>query len=300
MNTSKQILVDKIMETHQKSGSALLKLMTNNRALPTPDTEDYQLKIVFRLCFDAGKDGGKEIMEFSDGLGVNRAAFKRLKLRGGDFLQFVISTRASTQFELFFVDIERIISIQQNVWGLVGPMFESMWLNLLFICSNLPLPPNGKELFKTVRARDDTTYTSGTLLNIVCSVADAMFSEHLSNCIHLVGSRDRAFTEALNDYVTHLIPAILEAIPASKKKNPSMWTEKDENVLKDVEAKLRILLVDHKAFETPATPILDSLVPLMSPMCASAMLDDWHTVNKGVYMVSHCLSHCMKTRRQPS
>ncbi|KAJ2911591.1 hypothetical protein MD484_g8823, partial [Candolleomyces efflorescens] len=284
-----------ILENRRRSGPALLKLITNNRVAPQPETEDHELARVFRLAYDGGAQTTSDILRYITTLNTTRSdAYRRLAHRGGDFLSFVISTRRSSHFDNFFTDGVKIVAVQTELWGLISPILKFMWNQLLYICCNLPLPPNEGptteeatiQLVSLIQRSHEATYISQPLLDTLVSLADTSFNEHFSGEFLRIGIKDDDYYQSYCDYAEDILSSLREAIRESQLKDPGKWTPQDADVALSAPSKARLILLKHDTLHAPGAPILDNPTPLFSPMCAAAIIDDWTTCSNSVFMVS--------------
>ncbi|KAJ2912801.1 hypothetical protein MD484_g7606, partial [Candolleomyces efflorescens] len=265
-----------ILEEHRKSAPALLKLITNNRLPPLPDTEEDELANVFRVSYQAGKPYPTDIMTFMKTLNVTRAnTYRRLSLRGGDFLSFVIETRASKQFAHFFTDSAK---------------------EAIYICSEVAAPdlPQGAEdidiqycnqIVDQLKNLPAETYLSTVVLDILMEVADSMFNEHFSAEFISIGTRSAEYRDSFNGYSADLIESFEQALELSLRETPQIWTGPDRTVKGYALNKLRLLLLSQACFRAAGEPHFDSPIPIFSPMCGASMIDGWIDASEGVYMV---------------
>ncbi|RXW19249.1 hypothetical protein EST38_g6618, partial [Candolleomyces aberdarensis] len=286
---------DGILENRRQSGPALLKLITNNRVAPQPETEAHELARVFRLAHNGGAPTTSDILGYISTLNSTRNdAYRRLAQRGGDFLSFVIGTRLSHHFDNFYTDSAKIVSVQTEVWGLVSPIIKFMWNQLLFVCSNTPAPEsNGPitegfcvRLVRLIQSHDPDKYISRPVLDTLVNMADSSFNEHFSGEFLRIGMKDEAYYNSYCDYAQEILQHFREAVRESRLKDPGKWTAQDEEVALAAPAKLRLILLKHTTLHAPGAPILDNPTPLLSPMCAATMIDDWCSCQDSVFMVS--------------
>lgn len=215
----------------------------------------------------------------------------RLELRGGEFLQFVISTRISTHFHHFFTETERIIQVQQRIWGLVSPFFQLMLDQLTYIASDdlIPDPLDTKSpqfrasLFAAVTSKASNRYTSPQVLDTLVQIADEQFNEHLVDLISQVGTDSEEFAQAHRQYVKGVISKFSSALTAPELAD---LPPRDRSVLALAQTKLKLILYHHSVWKAEGAPQIDGKVPLFSPMCVSSMIDDWSSLDKILFIVS--------------
>jgi hypothetical protein len=297
-------LIEKLMDPGRESATALFKLMTNNRLPPAPSSEADELSRLFRLAYDGGAESAEALLDYVQSLTSTRPElYRRLSQRGGDFLWFVIDTRASHYFDNFFTDTTKIINVQQELWGLLGPFFRFMWEQLLYVCSDIPVQQETEpitddfrqEFVRLVKSRTRTTYLSPVTLSCLLEAADASFDEHFGPEFAGIGSRSQQYSESFQGYARDVVNGFTERMRESKLNQPDQWQERDEGVAEAALKKLHYVLLKQVGFRAPGSPIIDTSTPLFSPISAATMLDDWLSVKDMVYMVSEYQLHA--TRR---
>ncbi|KAJ2927779.1 hypothetical protein H1R20_g9313, partial [Candolleomyces eurysporus] len=289
------ILYDKdiIMQNIQHSASGLLKLITNNRLAPAPQTENHELFTVFRMAYESKATQGDALFEVLSTLKSKRGeAYRRMVQRGEDFLAFNIETRASTHFDHFYTDSAQIINIQQSTWGLIGPFIRFMWRQLLYICSEAPIPERfdditdeyRSQILEVVNGSPASTYVSHVLLDALVALADDAYNEHFSGEFLHVGTKDEGYWNSYNGYCRHVVNGFEEALVESRNTDSKRWTERDEAVAKEAPTKLRLILYKQAAFRAPEALKLDSAPPLFTPMCGAAIIEDWYSLKDTIYL----------------
>ncbi|KAJ2915367.1 hypothetical protein MD484_g5013, partial [Candolleomyces efflorescens] len=286
---------DGILENRRQSGPALLKLITNNRVPPQPETEEHELSRVFRLAYEGGVPNTSRILQYISTLNSTRNdAYRRLEQRGGDFLAFVIGTRLSTLFDNFFTDSAKIVNVQSELWGLISPVLTFMWNQLLYVCSTLPVVECEGPITDDVCTRlvnlisqsSSQRYISRPVLDTVLTLADASFNEHFGGEFTRIGIEDEAYYQSYCDYAEDIMSSIREALRQAQVNDPARWKAQDTAVALHAPTKLRLLLMKHAVLHAPGAPIIDNPTPIFSPMSAAAIIDDWSGCANGIFMVS--------------
>ncbi|KAJ2911385.1 hypothetical protein MD484_g9029, partial [Candolleomyces efflorescens] len=277
---------ERILQSQQLYGPALLKLITNARVAPAAETEDHELSTVFALAFDARAQGTLDTINYISTLNTKRAdAYKRLSIRGGDFMHFVIQTRASTAFDHFYTDSAKILYVQQEVWGLVRPFMWYLWNQGLYMCSDIVTVATYPALSSALKNWDKTIYISRPVLDVLMIVADEAFNEHLADSLIYMGTRSAEYSEAFSDYTAYIATNLPTALKRSQQDEPGKWTARDIGVGLETGRRVRHILTKQAAYHEPGYPSVDSSVPLFTPMCGTMMLDHWCSVKESLYMV---------------
>lgn len=285
-----------------------MKLLTNNKVPPAPDTEAHQLKNLFRFAHTAGQTDAETLLQYATSLDVpHHKDYNRLVTRGYDFLTFVIATRASTHFDNFMTDSRHIVDVQHYLWGLLAPSFRFMLQQLFYIASDADLPTCDQEqepeeytqqLYTAVTSPSPDRYLSKTILDLLVQAADEAFNEHLADEVRLVGTEDKKYLTLFQDYATLVGDRLQELIDAYKLDKPSNWRAQDEAIVDDALGKLHVILVDQAAFEHVDAPALDGPMPLLSTVAASMIIDHWWALRHVLYAVSTTL-HCPTIAEAP-
>ncbi|KAJ3528700.1 hypothetical protein NMY22_g9301 [Coprinellus aureogranulatus] len=288
----------KLQELQRHSPTAMLKLLTNNRLAPAQDSEDHHLKVAFRFAFQSGARNMAALLEYSQTLDQRHLkSLNRLVHRGRDFMDFVISTRVSRQFDNFFTQSERVVSVQEDVWGLVSPIFTSMLQQLVYICSDTPIPTPDDDfgpqfcnnLFEIVINPPPDANTSTLLLDALVALADDEYTEHLSEHVRKIGTPSEEWTEAFRDYRRDMIVEFGYAIDSILSDTNRPVSDIDKEVAAQALTKLKYILKRQAVWKADESPRIHGNMPLLSPICATAMLDDWVTVKDALYIISNLL-----------
>ncbi|TEB27196.1 hypothetical protein FA13DRAFT_1795007 [Coprinellus micaceus] len=280
------------------SPAALLRLLSNNRIPPSPDSEDHTLSTLFSLAHQHGRDHTNLMLEYGSTLQPKHAlASRALQSHGDDFLDFVIATRVSNQFAHFYTHSRRLITVQQHVWGLVAPIFWFMLKQLTYICSNAsleePQQPASSEfrqrLFSSVNQPPDARYVSTRIANSLVRIADEAFNETLADHIRFVGTDSSEYLDAFDAYAKDLSATFRDCLQnlGSEDSEEAPLDERDAQVAQYAPTKLKYILEHQSAFRAEGCPSILGKVPLLSPMCATAMLDDWVSVADMLYIISN-------------
>ncbi|KAF6740938.1 hypothetical protein DFP72DRAFT_863881 [Ephemerocybe angulata] len=288
-----------ILAVRRNSATALLKLLTNNKIGPSPDSEEHTLSNVFQLAYDAiGADGVPNLLTYAGSLAAkHQKAFMYLLNHGSDFLDFVIRTRVSRHFRHFFTNSQKILDVQLELWGLISPLIKFMWKQLIFVASSVELPeknPLTQRGYPTLLAQaimdnDQASITSPIVLDLLVEAADDAFNDQLVDISDQLGTGAEDFENAFPVYIARLETRFRELSESSQLDQPNLWTPEAIGILQSAFPKLRAVLADQAPFDGDGSPNLEGPIPLFSPMCGAALLDDWLGVREVVYMVSLCL-----------
>ncbi|KAJ2913129.1 hypothetical protein MD484_g7297, partial [Candolleomyces efflorescens] len=212
---------EKILQTQQLSGPALIKLITNARIAPAADTEDHELSTIFGLASNAHLQGAIDAVNYLSTLNTKRSdAYKRLSTRGGDFLHFVVKTRASSAFSHFYTDSAKIVSVQQGVWGLIGPFVWYLWNQGLYMCSDIVTIATYPDLASALKKWDPSIYVSRPVLNVLMDVADQAFNEHLADILIYMGTGNEEYSQAFTDYTSFIATNLPTSLARSQNEEP--------------------------------------------------------------------------------
>lgn len=284
------------MALRSNAAIALMKLLTNNKVPPARDTEDHQLKSLFRLAYDMGHPDAPSLLQYATTLDLHhRKEYTRLVHKGYDFLTFVISTRASKHYDHFMTDSRRIVEVQHWIWGLLKPLFMLMWQQMLYISSTAPLPERQEDQDQATYAADvcsaasrghEGHHLSRPLLDMLVEASDEAFNEHLGTMVHLIGTRDATYAQAFLGYSAQVSDRIQELVDAFRLDQPSKWGEQDELAYDETLAKIHLLVVEQMAYQPTNSPAIDGNVPLLSSVAASMILEEWWALRDVLYTVS--------------
>lgn len=273
-----------------------MKLLTNNKVPPAPDTEAHQLKNLFRLAHTVGKTDAETLLRYATTLDVpHHKDYNRLVTRGYDLLTFVIATRVSTHFDNFMTDSRHIVNVQHYLWGLLGPSFRFMLDQLCYIASDQSLPEGEDSdnldmytewLYTAVTAPPTDRYISTPILDMLVQAADESFNEHLARDTSLLGTDDSSYIRAFQEYSTQVADRTQELIDAYRLDSPGKWSDQDEEIVQECLAKLHIVLVEQAATRHADAPTLDGPMPLFSSVSASMLIDYWWNLRHVLYAVS--------------
>lgn len=283
-----------------------MKLLTNNKIPPHHDSEDHQLKTLFRMAHDVSQNDANTLLDYAQTLEMShRKDYARLVARGYDFLTFIIGTRASRHFDNFMTDSRRIVQVQHSLWGLLSRPYRLMWRIMLHIASDTALPlaePHesdeeyGQRVHQTITNPPPHAHHSSVVLDLLVEAADEAFNEHLADHVHNVGTDNPPYRQAFEEYTTHLCDRLNDLVEEYKLENPTDWTDLDEHVADDAFAKLHVLLNQQTALQPHLTPSLDGPMPLLSSVAASMIIDDWWPLRHSLYTVSN-LPTCPRTEQ---
>ncbi|KAF6745294.1 hypothetical protein DFP72DRAFT_1077732 [Ephemerocybe angulata] len=224
-----------ILAVRRNSATALLKLLTNNKIGPSPDSEEHTLSNVFQLAYDAiGADGVPNLLTYAGSLAAkHQKAFMYLLNHGSDFLDF------SWTFSLR----QRTTLLTTSLW-----IYRTSWET---------------------------------------------------------GAED--FENAFPVYIARLETRFRELSESSQLDQPNLWTPEAIGILQSAFPKLRAVLADQAPFDGDGSPNLEGPIPLFSPMCGAALLDDWLGVREVVYMISNVFTpglsyarHMSKAAKSPA
>ncbi|KAF6750607.1 hypothetical protein DFP72DRAFT_1072314 [Ephemerocybe angulata] len=119
---------------------------------------------------------------------------------------------------------------------------------------------------------------------------EPLFRSMWRQLVYIASDSDLPAQEGTEEEHAALIVEALTQPPnyvSSQLDEPGMWTQADEDALPTAFAKLHLLLVEQCAYKPSDAPRLDGKLPLFSPMCAAALIDDWWSVRDVVYLISN-------------
>lgn len=281
----------------ENSATALLKLVTNNKLPPTPDSEAQTMSTLFQLAYSTSRTDRNTLLTYAKTLqGKHRSSYTKTVNRAYDFLHFVIDLRVSRHFNNLFTDTQHIIDVQQSLWGLISPLVKFMWHQLLFIASDSDLPGNESEdatfftsLARAIQEGASTSRVSVPVMDALVEASDEAYNDYLADISPLIGTPHEDLAAPFADYCKATISRFSEIAAASQKDEPHRWSQADRACLDRANHKLQTLLVQQRAYQADTAPAAAGPLPLLSPMCAAKLIDDWMAVKDIIFIVSPCI-----------
>ncbi|KAJ3505221.1 hypothetical protein NMY22_g17658 [Coprinellus aureogranulatus] len=295
------------IEEDKERASIEMKLASNNAVSTLPESEPDALDAIMRHLAHAQDEDARSttIREATSLLGNSYPHIGQLLRRGLPLISFIVSLRQHKSFLSFPVRPNVLADFNLSSWGLLEPVLEGCKEELVFLSTELSLPPEvlGN---RNVDLKADTVVLAirNALSSSLQSYSHEQFpiSERVFECLvnaseklfgelNLgntdLGTASQAYGNAMQSYFEGLSGEVERQISESREEDADKWNDLDDRVARLLPLKLKVLAGSTHLENAGRIPRLPGRLPILCPSALETFINNWVPLGKVLYMIAN-------------